>query len=109
MMKRLLLILLSIVLAGCAAHQPLVVEQVTVNGKVKTYVSGKYPVGVMGDEVSIIDRYDENGNLAHPADISTTGTVHDTMKAAAGSTGTAALVTPVVTPIVNNIAGTPAK
>jgi hypothetical protein len=104
------LLVLMFVLAGCA-HQPLNVETVTVAGQTKTYVSGKYPVGVLGDEISIIDRYDEKGALVHPSDISTTGTVHDTLKAAAGSTGTAAVVTPVIKPIANDLSGpaAPAK
>jgi len=96
---------MAIVMAGCAFHQPLTVEQVTVSGKTHTYVAGKYRVGVLGDEITVIDRYDANGNLEHPADISITGTVHDAFKAAAGSTGTAALVTPIVTPVVNSIEG----
>ena len=102
------LLVLVFVLAGCA-HQPLNVETVTVAGQTKTYVSGKYPVGILGDEISVIDRYDENEVLIHPSDVSTTGTVHDTLKAAAGSTGTAAVVTPVGTPIVNDLTGPATK
>jgi hypothetical protein len=79
--------------------------KVTVAGHDKTYVVGKLPIGILGDEVTVIDRYDENGTLQHPSDITTTGTVHDALKAAAGSTGTAAIVTPVITPIVRDVSG----
>jgi hypothetical protein len=103
-MRLMSLCLLAIALAGCA-HAPLSAEPVTVNGVTKTYVYGKYPVGIVGDEVTIIDRYDEKGVLVHPSDISTTGTVHDALKAAAGSSGTAAVVTPVITPVVNAVEG----
>lgn len=96
--------ILAVVLASCAAA-PLAPVQVTVAGRQKTYVTGKLPIGILGDEVTVIDRYDENGTLQHPSDITTTGTVHDALKAAAGSTGTAAIITPVITPIVRDVSG----
>jgi hypothetical protein len=91
-------------LAGCAT-QAIGPIQVPVAGQIKTYVTGKIPIGVLGDELTIVDRYDEKGNLIHASETSTTGTVHDALKAAAGSSGTAALVTPVITPIVNDLQG----
>ncbi len=104
-MKRLILLcILVIALAGCA-EVPLHPYTVAVAGKSKTYVVGKTKVGVLGDEVTTIDRYDETGKPEHFSDISTTGTVHDVLKAAAGSTGTAAVVTPVITPVVNAVEG----
>jgi hypothetical protein len=88
------MLLLCLFFAGCAAELKAV--PVKVGDKTKYYVIGNTKIGVLGDEVATIDRYDENGVLQHPSDISTTGTVHDVLKAAAGSTGTAAVMTPVV-------------
>jgi len=93
-----------VVLAGCAT-QAIAPIQVQVAGQTKTYVFGKILLGAVGDEVVIVDRYDEHSNLVHASETSTTGIVHDTLKAAAGSTGTAALVTPVITPVVNAVEG----
>jgi hypothetical protein len=104
MRLRIILCILIFALSACATAE-LKPYQVQVAGKTKTYVIGKIPIGVLGDETVINDRYDENGVLQHPADVSTTGTVHDALKAAAGSTGTAALVTPIITPIVNDVQG----
>jgi PBP1b-binding outer membrane lipoprotein LpoB len=98
----LIVVLAGFFLAGCAG-QTLTPVKVTVAGHDKTYVIGTLPVGHLGDEVKVVDRYDEAGTLQHPSDITTTGTVHDMVKAAAGSTGTAAIVTPVITPIVNDL------
>ncbi|MFZ0931240.1 MAG: hypothetical protein WAN11_21720 [Syntrophobacteraceae bacterium] len=97
-MKRLipLLLVAVLLLAGCASTNPFTAHPVTVNGKTKTYVVGNNKIGILGDEALTIDRYDENGVLQHPSDISTTGTVHDVLKAAAGSSATAAVMTPVV-------------
>ncbi len=103
-MNRLVIVLMVIALAGCAAV-PLHPYTVAVAGHSQTYVVGKTKVGVLGDEVTTIDRYDETGKPEHFSDISTTGTVHDVLKAAAGSTGTAAVVTPVITPVVNAVEG----
>ena len=99
-----LLFLLCVFLAGCA-EVPLKPYPVQVAGKTKTYVVGKTKVGMLGDETLTIDRYDENGKPEHFSDISTTGTVHDVLKAAAGSSASAAIVTPVITPIVNDLNG----
>ncbi len=103
-MRLMSLCLLAIALAGCAGV-PLQPYPVTVAGKQKTYVVGKTKVGVLGDEVTTIDRYDETGKPEHFSDISITGTVHDVLKSAAGSSGTAAVVTPVMTPVINAIEG----
>ena len=91
------LAVLCLFLAGCATS-PMQVIPVKVGdaGKTKYYVIGNTKIGVLGDEVATIDRYDENGALQHASDISTTGTVHDVLKAAAGSSGTAAVMTPVI-------------
>jgi hypothetical protein len=120
MARILFVISIALLVAGCAFHQPLTNEQVCVGGKMtknpdgtltcqggrmKTYVAGKYRVGVLGDEITVIDRYDENGKLDSPSVTSTTGTVHDVLKAGAGGAGASALITPVVTPIVTDIEG----
>ena len=89
-------LLLGLFLAGCAAPLKAIPVKVGDAGKTKYYVVGNTKIGVLGDEVVTIDRYDENGVLQHASDISTTGTVHDVLRAAAGSTGTAAVMTPVV-------------
>ncbi|MGA3113492.1 MAG: hypothetical protein ABSF90_03560 [Syntrophobacteraceae bacterium] len=91
-----LILIVGIALGGCASTNPFTAHPVTVAGKTKTYVVGNNKIGILGDEAITIDRYDENGVLQHPSDISTTGTVHDVLKAAAASTGTAAVMTPVV-------------
>jgi len=107
-MKRTVSILCTLVMAvflvGCAGPQ-LKAYPVQVAGQTKTYVIGKIPIGILGDENAVNDRYDEKGNLVHASDVTTTGTIHDAAKAAAGSTGTAALVTPIVTPIIKDIQG----
>ncbi len=103
-MRTTLLVLVLFILCGCAS-QALTPVPVKVAGQIKTYVVGKQKVGMLGDEITTIDRYDEKGNLVHASDISTTGTVHDTLKSAAGSTGTAAMVTPVMAPVINAIEG----
>jgi hypothetical protein len=90
------LALLCLFLAGCGAPLKTIPVKVGDSGVTKYYVVGNTKIGVLGDEVVTIDRYDEKGNLQHASDISTTGTVHDVLKAAAGSTGTAAVVAPVV-------------
>lgn len=89
-------LLLGLFLAGCAVPLKAIPVKVGDAGKTKYYVVGNTKIGVLGDEVVTIDRYDENGALQHASDISTTGTVHDVLRAAAGSTGTAAVMTPVV-------------
>ncbi len=104
-MKLVTLLILAFVLAGCAFHQPLAAESVQVAGKTHTYVAGQYRVGILGDKVTVVDRYDEKGMLEHPADITTTGTIHDTLKAVGGNAGTAAVLTPIESPIINGIEG----
>jgi hypothetical protein len=90
------MLILCLFLAGCPAALKSVPVKVGDSGVTKYYVIGNTKIGVLGDEVVTIDRYDEKGNLQHASDISTTGTVHDVLKAAAGSSGTAAVITPVV-------------
>ena len=103
---RLTAILIAVLLiSGCAFHQPLVAEQVQVAGKAHTYVAGQYRVGILGDKVTVVDRYDDQGKLEHPADITTTGTIHDTLKAAGGNASAAAVLAPIETPIINGIEG----
>jgi hypothetical protein len=103
-MRNLILFVVCMMLGGCAT-QAIAPVPVTVAGQTKTYVTGKIPIGVLGDELTIVDRYDEKGNLVHASETSTTGTVHDAAKALAGSAALGTVAAPVETPIINAIEG----
>ncbi len=109
-MRRLIPFVALLFLAGCP-ETPLHPYPVMVAGKTKTYVIGKTKVGVLGDEITTIDRYAEDGKPEHFSDIATTGTVHDTLKAALGSSGNAASLTPIAGEILPaaTVVTTPAK
>jgi hypothetical protein len=77
---------------------PLTAEQVTVNGKVQTYVHGGY-ANWMGDQEMVFDRYDDSGKLQHAETITSTGAMH-TMIQGLPATAAASTVTGAVLPLV---------